>query len=115
MGTQRRLSPRMEIAVFRVIQEAINNIIRHSRAHKGKIILSFGKENLKIKISDDGVGFNIQEVITPGRQTRGLGLLGMRERVELISGTLDIKSGQGQGTEITVEAPYELRSQGEKT
>ena len=108
-GKVRRLPPQTEIALFRVFQEALTNIIKHARAHKARVSLNFRQKSLKIKIEDDGIGFNAKEVMTPGRKTRGLGLLGMKERVELIRGTLDIKSLPGEGTAITVEVPYDPR------
>lgn len=102
----RRLSPQVEIALFRVVQEALNNILKHARAFTASINLNFQKESLRVRIEDDGLGFNIQEVNSPGKPARGLGLLGMKERVDLIQGTLDIKSIPGQGTWVTVKVPY---------
>ena len=108
-GKLRRLPPQVEIALFRVVQEALNNIVKHARAHKIKIVLNFGSESLKITIEDDGIGFNVQDVVISGTKPRGLGLLGMKERMGLISGALNIKSTPGSGTEITVEAPVNGR------
>jgi len=104
-GKMRRLSPSLEIALFRVIQEALNNIARHAHANTADVVVRFRKDDIKVSIKDDGVGFIFQEAISSKDGLRGLGLLGMRERVELINGSLVIKSSPGHGTEITLEVP----------
>jgi PAS domain S-box-containing protein len=106
-GQERRLSPPVEIALFRVVQETINNILKHAKARRVIITLNFKSKSLKIRVQDDGVGFDVPEVFNSRSKTRGLGLLGMRERMDSINGSLVINSGVGRGTQITVEAPYE--------
>ncbi len=104
-GKVRRLPPSLEIALFRVIQEAFNNIARHAHANNVDVSVHFRKDSIKVRIKDDGIGFDVQEAISSKDRPRGLGLLGMRERVELMNGSLVIKSSPGHGTEIAIEVP----------
>ncbi len=106
-GRERRMSSQLESTLFRVIQEAINNIIKHARAKNVIISLDFKKYTIRVRIQDDGRGFDVQEAISAKDRPRGLGLLGMKERVELINGKLTIRSHPGgRGTEINIEIPY---------
>jgi len=105
IGKARRLPPSLEIALFRVIQEALNNIARHAHANTADVSVQYRKNGIKVSIKDDGIGFNFQEATSSKDGLRGLGLLGMRERVELMNGSLFIKSSPGHGTEITMEVP----------
>ncbi len=104
-GKVRRLPPPLETALFRVIQEAFNNIARHAHANNVGVSVRLNKESIIVHIKDDGIGFDVQEAISSKDKLRGLGLLSMRERVELMNGALVIKSSPGHGTEITIEVP----------
>ncbi len=102
-GTQTRLSPEVELAAFRIAQEAVNNVIRHSGVSRLRLTLAFGTGRLCLSVADDGRGFDPAAV---DRQLPGgrLGLLGMRERAALAGGRLTVRSAPGQGT--TVEATF---------
>jgi len=104
VGRERRLSSPLETTVFRVTQETASNIIRHAHAHKAVIRLHFKKNSVRVHIKEDGIGFDVEEAISSKNRPRGLGLLGMKERVELFQGTFVIRSGK-TGTEITIEIP----------
>jgi signal transduction histidine kinase len=104
LGQERRLHPQLEATLFRVIQEAVSNIARHAQAKHASISLRFMKKAVVVHIRDDGRGFNVRETISAKDRPRGLGLLGMKERVELANGTLVIRSHpDGGGTEIDVK------------
>jgi PAS domain S-box-containing protein len=105
-GKEKRLPSDNEISLFRVIQETFSNILKHSRAKEVQVNISFIKDMVRVIVKDDGTGFDIKEALSLKEKARGLGLIGMRERVELIGGTLDIQSTPGLGTQVTVEAPY---------
>ena len=105
MGRKKRLAPRLETTLFRVIQEAVYNITRHAHARNATITLHFTKKTIKVYIKDDGKGFDLNEAISSKERPRGLGLLGMKERVELVNGHLEIKPHSGGGTEINIEIP----------
>ena len=105
-GRERRLPPQLETTLFRVIQEAVYNIARHAHARNASLSLHFRKSFIRVHIKDDGKGFDVEEAISSKDRPRGLGLLGMKERIELINGVFDIQSYPGGGgTEISVEIP----------
>jgi len=103
-GRQRRLPPQIETTLFRVIQETISNITKHSRAKKVNINLHFRKHFIKVNIMDDGIGFDVDEAISSKDRPRGLGLLGMKERIQLTEGALSIRASHS-GTEINIKIP----------
>lgn len=104
-GFKKRLSPEMEIALYRIIQEALTNIARHSNAHIVHIILHEDGKEIYASITDDGLGFDLESLPkTPG-QGRGLGLAGMGERANLLNGELNINTRLGRGTTIEVRIP----------
>ena len=95
----------LETALFRVVQEAVTNIAKHSRAETVLIQILEHDDRIAIEIEDDGVGFDPASLPPPAARERGLGLLGMRERVELFGGTIEIDSAPGRGTRIAIAAP----------
>lgn len=99
------LPPQVETALFRVVQEAIANIARHAEAETVLIQCARREETLTIEIEDDGKGFDPSSLGGPVAGGRGLGLLGIRERVELLGGTAQIESSPGQGTRIALAVP----------
>ncbi|MBI2861010.1 MAG: HAMP domain-containing protein [Chloroflexi bacterium] len=104
-GEERKLSPEVEAALFRVVQEAITNIVKHAEAQSVVLSVEFGDDLLRIEVEDDGQGFDTGAVNLQPDEAKGLGLLGMRERVTLLGGQFDIESQPGNGTHITVEMP----------
>ena len=106
VGREKRLLPRVETTLFRVIQEAVSNIARHAQASHASISLQFKKNAVRARVIDDGRGFDVKEAISSRDRPRGLGLLGMKERTELVNGTLHIRSRSGGGgTKIDIEIP----------
>lgn len=103
-GSERRLDPSSEIALFRIIQEAWSNIERHAGAQQVMITLHYGHDALDVEIADDGRGFvpPRADVSEPGK----FGLRGMQERATLVGGTLEIESAPGKGTRLLVRMPY---------
>lgn len=106
-GEDRRLTPEVELGAFRIAQEATNNVIRHAGARKLVLTLAFEAAGLRLRVADDGCGFNPGTVNTPS-PSRGLGMLSMRERAEIAGGRLTIKSAPGEGT--VVEATFKSAS-----
>ena len=104
-GTERRLPSQIETAVFRVAQEALTNVARHAEAGNAAISLSFKDAILRVEVEDDGKGFDVAAVERSADSTRGLGLLGMRERAGLLDGNLTIDSAPDSGTTVIVEVP----------
>lgn len=110
-GTDRRLSSDVEIALFRIIQGSIGNIIQHSKAKNAVIVLEYGDDELLLHISDDGVGFDVSKVTDVEESGRGRGLFSMKERIGFLGGISWIESAPGQGT--TVWARVSIRSRDE--
>lgn len=105
-GEERRLPPEIETALFRIGQEAITNIQKYANAHRVLLHLKVDKQHVNLQVEDDGVGFDVEQALAYTLQDgRGLGLLGMRERAELLGGKLRIVSSPGNGTCILVELP----------
>lgn len=100
-----RLPPHTEVAVFRIVQEAINNIARHADAHHALIHLEPRDHVLRITVTDDGRGFDVEDALAQSDDGGSVGLLGMRERVKLLDGRMEIKSSTGAGTRVLVEVP----------
>ena len=101
-GTQRKLAPSTEIALFRIVQEAITNIAKHAAANKVRIRLRFKDSSVEAMIEDDGRGF---DPVRSRTNWNALGLLGVEERVTLLGGSLRIDSWKGYGTRIALEIP----------
>jgi signal transduction histidine kinase len=105
-----RLPPELESTLFRVSQEAITNIARHAEASSVLIQVEEREGELSFEIEDDGKGFDPAAAQSPERRRVSFGLLGMRERLELLGGTLTIESAPGEGTRITARAPLRART-----
>ena len=93
------------IAAFRVVQEALTNALRHADARHIWIEVNETDANLNLTIRDDGSGFDVTQVLDRTPEFGHLGLLGMRERIEILGGTLEIDSGVGRGTSIRISLP----------
>ncbi len=103
---ERRLPSEVETALFRIAQEALTNVVKHADARHVNVALSVEVERATLEIADDGVGFVATQVFAPDDDSgRGLGLLGMRERAELLGGRWEAESCVGEGTRVRVEIP----------
>jgi signal transduction histidine kinase len=100
-----RLPSELETAIFRAVQEAIVNIARHAHAESVLIQASIEHGALTVEIEDDGDGFQLDEVVQAHDSLRGVGLLGMRERLEILGGSLRIDSEPGGGTRVVMTVP----------
>jgi signal transduction histidine kinase len=103
-----RLMPETEAAVYRIVQEALTNVAKHARATACRVYLQRLPNTVLITIEDDGAGFDQAETQVPGA-THGLGLVGIRERVSQLRGTLRLETAPGKGTRLTVELPARVR------
>jgi len=105
-GEDRRVGSQLEEAIFRIIQEALNNVQKHSGAKTAEVVLTLQPGRIVARIKDDGSGFDPDHPPTSGRQQ--LGLLGMRERAEALGGRMQVKSEPGRGTELEVAFETEV-------
>jgi signal transduction histidine kinase len=105
-GHEVEISPAAKTAIFRIVQEALNNTIKHAKARNVSISLFFEASDVRVRIKDDGQGFDIaaKKSQTGGRPA--LGLVGMQERASLLNGTFFVASIPGQGTLVEVAVPY---------
>ncbi len=103
-GSVERLPDHVETAAFRIVQEALRNAVTHGRATHIAVDIALGPSGLTLRVSDDGVGFQ-PAVPLPDPRPGGMGLLGMRERVELLGGEFELRSAIGAGTTIRVRLP----------
>lgn len=107
VSQEKKLPSQVEIALFRIVQEAITNIVCHARAESTYISLEFRDKGIAVQVEDDGVGFDPSQVDISAATGRGLGLLGMKERAELLGGALTIDTKPGSGTRLGVEIPID--------
>ncbi len=103
----RRLPLEFETALYRVIQEALTNVLRHAKAKRVSVLLERRADHVSLIVEDDGVGFATEVVLETSDIHDKLGLLGMQERIRLAGGTLDLESTPGRGTTVFVRVPLE--------
>lgn len=101
-GVRRPLPPAVEIALFRVVQEALTNVAKHAAATRVMVRLCFGDDAVAVTIRDDGRGF---DPVQSRRNWNAFGLLGLEERIALLGGSLRIESQPGRGTELALQIP----------
>jgi two-component system sensor histidine kinase UhpB len=104
-GFKERLPPEMETALYRIVQESLTNTARHGQARRVRVTLAEDGVAVRAIVADDGQGFNVKAVLQAPLRDRGLGLAGMRERANLLHGTVRIDSTPGSGTTIDVIIP----------
>jgi signal transduction histidine kinase len=96
-GTPRSLNPQVELTLYRVAQEGLTNVRKHAQAGQVNVVLGYDQDKVGLTIEDDGQGI--------GAGSNGYGLLGLRERVQLVGGTIDIRTAPNQGCRLEVEIP----------
>ncbi|GKU76901.1 signal transduction histidine-protein kinase/phosphatase DegS [Paenibacillus sp. L3-i20] len=105
LGKEVRMPSAMEAAIYRMVQEAFSNVLKHANASYVSLEISYSSQIISITIQDNGIGFLVGSVDQPTSRHSHFGLVGMRERVELIEGRMDIDSKTGQGTKIVIDIP----------
>jgi signal transduction histidine kinase len=99
--------PHIEIKLFRISQEAVNNIVSHAQATKVKIGLLREADRIRLMVKDDGRGFDVAQTALDAVRKKRLGLLGIQEQADLVGGEARIESSPNKGTRITVTVPLE--------
>ncbi len=102
------LSPEAGLAVYRIVQEALSNAVRHSSAGSVGVYVTRSEDSFVAEVHDDGTGFDVQAEVE--KAGRGLGLLEMQERARRVGGRLSIESSPGAGTRVSLEMPAALPS-----
>lgn len=103
--SERRIAHQAEVALFRIVQEALRNARKHSKATKAVVSVEFDKQQVKVSIRDNGIGFKLPTALSSLARHSKLGLMGMQERARILGGNLKIESQAGKGTTITVSIP----------
>jgi two-component system sensor histidine kinase DegS len=98
-----RIDPKIEIAIYRIVQESFNNISKYAEASEVYLDLYRKDEQVFVRVKDNGKGFDADNIIKTKKAGGGFGLLNMKERAELIGGKVEILSSPGQGTELLLE------------
>jgi PAS domain S-box-containing protein len=106
-GSNARLVPEIELAAYRIVQEALTNVLRHANASEATVIAHLGDAELLLAVEDRGKGFDVGALQESDRRDAGLGLLSMGERAEAVGGHFTITSRPGQGTHVEVHLPAE--------
>jgi PAS domain S-box-containing protein len=97
-----RLDSQLESTIYRIVQEALNNVVKHAQAQSVSVILEKRGNSVSVIVEDDGIGFDVEALMKTPASAHRFGLLGMRERVMLVGGTLHIESTRGVGTTVLV-------------
>ncbi|WP_199883858.1 sensor histidine kinase [Anaerosinus massiliensis] len=105
IGAEAKVASHIEISLFRVIQEALNNVHKHAAVDHAKVVIEYNSEYISVVIEDAGQGFNLNEVDSTHRESDCYGLLGMEERVKILKGQMIVDSKAFQGTKIRVLVP----------
>jgi two-component system sensor histidine kinase DegS len=101
-----RLPSHYEVAIFRFVQEALNNVAQHAKATQARVLLSVYEDTIQIVIEDDGQGFHVSEVLAEQNKRRSLGVANMRQRVEgMLQGEFGLESAIGRGTRVAATVP----------
>ncbi|QMV41691.1 sensor histidine kinase [Cohnella cholangitidis] len=109
-GKEKRLPSAMEAAMFRLVQEGFSNAHKHAQSTFVSLEMVFQEENVQLLIEDNGVGFNLDAIESRVKTHTHFGLIGMKERIELLQGKIDIDSSVGQGTRIRINVPIKAES-----
>ena len=101
-GEERRLSHEVELAFYRIAQEALSNVVRHSQATQAELLIVFREKETRLEVQDNGIGFEMPKSPTDFAPNGHFGLLGMRERADLMGARLEVESAPGKGTKLKV-------------
>jgi signal transduction histidine kinase len=106
-GQIRKLEPQKELILFRIIQEALHNIIKHAGAKTVKVSIAYSDKELELQIADDGQGFDLSPLNKEGETGFGLGLRNMQNRAKLIGADFSMSSNTDEGTIVKIVLPFE--------
>lgn len=112
-GREVRMPSAMEAAVYRLVQEAFTNALKHAAPSYVSLEMAYRPKSVRLLITDNGSGFQVEQTLAKTKDSTHFGLIGMRERVELLDGKMEIESEKGRGTKITISIPInaELRKE----
>ena len=111
LGKERRLLGTVEVTIFRLVQEAVNNARKHANADRILVRLEFTDSQVNMQVEDNGIGFDVEDAKNRAKYGNHYGLMSMGERVDLLGGELKILSAQGEGTTVLVSIPTNSEEQ----
>jgi len=114
-GASRRCAAEIELALYRICQEGLNNIVKHAQATRARICLCYNDADIQLRVCDNGIGFDAKTFKFDRDRRGGFGLLGLRERVASLNGQLELTSAPGAGTKIEIQVPAELQRRNDET
>jgi signal transduction histidine kinase len=107
-GQERRLSRDVELSLYRIAQEALNNVVKHSNASRAEVKIAYEESEIQMEVSDNGRGFSVPKSPTEFAPNGHFGLLGVHERADLIGAKLEIESALGKGTRLKLVLPKDI-------
>lgn len=111
VNSEQRIPDEAELALFRIAQEALRNVRKHSKATEAVVSIEFNESKATLSVTDNGIGFQVDRWQSELAQNGKFGLIGMRERASLLRGQLTVESEMGKGTTIRVEIPSDIKTQ----
>ena len=106
-GSEASMDTGAETVVFRVVQEALNNVVKHAGTSSARVRVSRGERAVRVEVTDTGSGFSAEEVLSGGDEDRGFGVRAMRDRVQSFGGRFTVRSAPGSGTVVEAEIPLD--------
>jgi signal transduction histidine kinase len=110
-GERHRLPSEVEVTLYRIAQEALTNVAKHAQATKAHMTLEFGDGEIRLKVSDNGVGMDVAQAQRAAAEGRGWGLAGIEERLELLGGHIELRSPPAGGTELKTRIPLQVEAE----
>ena len=102
-----KLDQDISIVLFQAVRELLTNVVKHANAHKVKVCIDKSDDRVHVIVEDDGAGFELSKLQSPDRKKGGFGLFNVKERLEYLGGSFDIKSKPHQGTHVMMAVPLE--------
>jgi PAS domain S-box-containing protein len=102
-----KLGQDTSVVLFQAVRELLTNVVKHANANKVKVCIDKSDKKVQVIVEDDGAGFELSKLESPDKKKGGFGLFNVKERLEYLSGSFDIKSKSGQGTRVTMAVPLE--------
>ncbi len=106
-----RFSSEIDILLYRCVQEALNNVVKHSKATNVTIEIVLEEREIHMKIKDNGNGFDVKEAFEENNNGTSIGLLGMKERIASLNGSLKIHSEKNKGSELEILVPFKTNKE----
>jgi two-component system sensor histidine kinase DegS len=105
IGKERRFPTHIEVAIFRAVQELLQNVVQHANASHVQVNVNMEGDRIGVSVEDDGSGFDVEAALASARQRKTLGIVAMQEKMEMLGGQIDFDCSAGRGTKVKLEIP----------